>query len=57
MSLEAAAWCLTCGALPEVVVTVERGGVLAHYGACAAHIEAVATQVRADLAAIDRVSR
>lgn len=57
MSLQAAAWCIACGALPEVVVTVERNGVLAHYGACAAHIEAVAMRVRTDLAAIDRVSR
>lgn len=57
MSLQAAAWCVTCGATPEVVVTVERNGVLAHYGACVAHIELVATRVRTDLAAIDRVSR
>ena len=43
-----AMWCIECGAMPDTVITVERTGVLGHYGACFAHIEAVARRVRAD---------
>jgi hypothetical protein len=40
--------CLGCGQPSEVVVTVERNGVLGHYPACMVHIEYVARRVRAD---------
>lgn len=46
MTVAGAVWCLTCGGPPEVAFTVERNGVLGHYGACFTHLEAVAGRVR-----------
>lgn len=43
-----AVWCVACGGQPDVAITIERRGVLAHYGACFTHIEAVAERVRYD---------
>ena len=50
-----AAWCIKCGALPDLVLTVERNRVLAHYGSCWQHVDEVADRARADLirAALD----
>lgn len=44
-----AMWCIHCGALPEVTLSVERNSVLAHYGACMAHVHQVADRMLADL--------
>jgi hypothetical protein len=55
MSLGAAAWCIVCGAAPTVAVTVERRGVLMHYGSCWAHLAAAAARAQADTARIDDV--
>lgn len=44
----AAVWCVACGGPPEVAISIERNGVLAHYGACLEHVEAVARRVRAE---------
>jgi hypothetical protein len=35
MTVAASAWCVACGAAPELTITVEPvGGVLAHFGSC-----------------------
>ena len=49
-ALDAAAWCIKCGALPELAITVERRGVLAHYGSCWQHVTDVADRARYDAA-------
>lgn len=48
MSVAGAVWCIHCGAPPDVAISIERNGVIAHYGACFAHIEQVAARVRSD---------
>jgi len=57
MSLEAAAWCIVCGAAPTVAVTVERRGALMHYGSCWAHVAEVAARAQGDTARIDDEDR
>ena len=49
MSVSNAVWCIACGATPDVAITVERSGVLAHYGACWDHVATVALRARDDL--------
>ena len=53
MGLASAAWCIGCGALPEVVITLERRGVMMHYGACFDHVLQVAERARRDVERID----
>jgi hypothetical protein len=53
----ATVWCIQCGATPTVAVTVERRGVLMHYGSCWAHVAQVAERARRDTAEIDRIDR
>ena len=57
MSVTAAQWCICCGAAPECVITVERNGVLAHYGSCFAHLHPVATRMLSDLRAVGPLPR
>jgi hypothetical protein len=54
VTVAAAAWCVTCGAQPDVAVTVERRGTMMHYGACWQHVTTVAERARLDVARIDR---
>ena len=54
MAVAGAVWCVVCGAMPDVALTIERRGVLAHYGACWAHVLPVAIRARADTAAADQ---
>ena len=51
MAVPEAVWCVMCGAVPDVALTIERGGVLAHYGACWDHVSAVAARARRETAA------
>jgi hypothetical protein len=53
MTVSAAVWCLACGAPPDVALTIERHHVLAHYGACWAHVVTVAQRARDDVQAAD----
>ena len=55
MSVEASAWCIigNCPQPPEIVLTYERHGIMAHYGACREHVHHVADRVLYDLARID----
>ena len=46
MAVPAAVWCVMCGAMPDVALTIERDGVMAHYGACWDHVTAVAARAR-----------
>ena len=57
MTIPAAVWCVTCGAVPDVAVTVERRGVLVHYGACWSHVTSVAERARLDVEQIDSRDR
>ena len=50
MAVPEAVWCVMCGAVPDVALTIERNGVLAHYGACWAHVGAVAVRARRETA-------
>jgi hypothetical protein len=34
VTVAASVWCVICGGPPELTVTIEVAGVLAHYGAC-----------------------
>lgn len=40
--------CIACGHPSEVSISMERNGVIAHYGSCYAQIERVARRVRGD---------
>lgn len=51
MPVPEAVWCLVCGAVPDVAVTIERNGVLAHYGACWEHVGEVTARARRETAA------
>jgi hypothetical protein len=53
VSLVAAAWCIECGCPPDVALTIERRGVLAHYGACWDHVSIVCSRARTDVEQID----
>jgi hypothetical protein len=53
VTVAAAAWCITCGGMPELVLTYERRNVLAHYGACRTHAHAVVDRALADLDHVD----
>lgn len=57
MTVPAAAWCVTCGAVPDVALTVERRGALMHYGACWHHVTSVAERARRDVERIDAADR
>lgn len=57
MSLAAAAWCVACGAPPDVALTIERRGTLAHYGACWDHAAGIIARARADAARLDAEDR
>lgn len=46
MTISAAVWCLACGAPPDCAITIERNGVMAHYGACWDHVVTVAHRAR-----------
>lgn len=49
MTVDAAVWCIACGKRPDVALTLDYGGVLAHYGACWDHVATVARRAQADL--------
>jgi hypothetical protein len=49
MTVDAAVWCIACGARPDVALTLDYGGTLAHYGACWDHVATVARRAQADL--------
>jgi hypothetical protein len=49
MTLDAAVWCIACGKRPDVALTLDYGGTLAHYGACWDHVATVARRAQADL--------
>lgn len=53
MPVAAAVWCVACGAVPDVAITIERNGVLAHYGACWDHVAQVASRARGDVQLAD----
>ena len=53
MGIASAAWCLSCGELPLVAISYERKGIMAHYGACRAHVLVVAERALHDLDRID----
>lgn len=53
MTVPAAVWCIACGATPDVAITLERRGVLAHYGSCWDHVAIVAVRARRDASRID----
>lgn len=46
MAVPEAVWCVVCGAVPDVALTIERNEVLAHYGACWAHVGEVTARAR-----------
>lgn len=50
----AAVWCVTCGRAPDCVLTLERDGVLMHYGSCWSCVPRVADRARYDVERIDR---
>jgi hypothetical protein len=49
MTIDAAVWCIACGKRPDVALTIDYGGTLAHYGACWDHVATVALRARSDL--------
>jgi hypothetical protein len=54
MSVAASVWCVACGGPPELTITFERHGVLAHYGACRHHATLVAARAVIHLERIDQ---
>ena len=50
MAVPEAVWCVVCGAVPDVAVTVDLGTTLAHYGACWDHVGNVAARARRETA-------
>jgi len=57
MSVDASAWCVACGRKPQLVVSFERRGVMASYGACIDHIHQVADEAVNDLGPIGTQDR
>lgn len=53
MGIAASVWCVACGEPPLVVISYERRGVMAHYGACRTHVVAVAERTLHDLDRVD----
>lgn len=57
MGVAHAVWCVDCGRSPEAVITVERRGVMMHYGTCWQHLSAVAARAQSDAGHLDAQDR
>lgn len=53
MTIDAAAWCVACGQMPDLAITIERRGVMMHYGSCWSHVIEVAMRAHGDALRID----